>query len=364
MNNYKLFNDIEIKIKITPNVSNNPYEFYEIAEITIDNKKSNNLAFNERITKIRDSLNKSMQKDKFHKKWKIFYLFKEFLQLLNEEIELNFNYYRGQSHSWPSLPGILRGNTNGELVKNFEQEYKRISYNYPKELKYIEYSSKNRIERSENLSILQHYGMKTSLLDITKNPFIALLFMVSETSKNRMEKPCIEFYEIDEEVHHEKHLFIRVSKDSNNKRIEAQKGAFLNFDHLISLKSDEIVPINRIRLTLDLDATNVIKNLKNDIDKLKQLIDELKNKDKEIEVFQGEIDKIENYLSEVETKVNSVEKEDFLSNCYENIRVEILKKLTEYYYYEDQLYPDLDKQIEFIQSKYNDESKKRFISNM
>ena len=126
MNNYKLFNDIEIKIKITPNVSNNPYEFYEIAEITIDDKKSNNLAFNERITKIRDSLNKSMQKDKFHKKWKIFYLFKEFLQLLNEEIELNFNYYRGQSHSWPSLPGILRGNTNGELVKNFEQEYKRI----------------------------------------------------------------------------------------------------------------------------------------------------------------------------------------------------------------------------------------------
>ncbi|MGC9600183.1 hypothetical protein ACO2E3_06035 [Staphylococcus epidermidis] len=68
MNNYKLFNDIEIKIKITPNVSNNPYEFYEIAEITIDDKKSNNLAFNERITKIRDSLNKSMQKDKFHKK--------------------------------------------------------------------------------------------------------------------------------------------------------------------------------------------------------------------------------------------------------------------------------------------------------
>lgn len=39
MNNYKLFNDIEIKIKITPNVSNNPYEFYEIAEITIDDKK-------------------------------------------------------------------------------------------------------------------------------------------------------------------------------------------------------------------------------------------------------------------------------------------------------------------------------------
>ena len=59
-----------------------------------------------------------------------------------------------------------------------------------------------------------------------------------------------------------------------------------------------------------------------------------------------------------------MEKEDFLSNFYENIRVEILKKLTEYYYYEDQLYPDLDKQIEFIQSKYNDESKKRFISNM
>lgn len=362
MNNYKLFNDIEITIKITPNVSNNPYEFYEIEDISIDDKKSNDLAFNKRITKICDSLRKSMQKDKFHKKWKIFYLLKELLQLFNEEIELNFNYYRGQSQSWLSLPGILRENTNGELVKNFEQEYKRIAYNYPKELKYIEYSPENRIERSENLSILQHYGMKTSLLDITKNPFIALLFMVSETSKNSMEKPCIEFYDIDEEVHHEKHLFIRVSKDSNNKRIEAQKGAFLNFDHLISLKSDEIVPINRIRLTLDLDTTNVIKNLKNDIDKLKQLIDELKKDDKEIE--DSDIDEIEKYLSEVESKVNSVEKKDFLSNCYENLRVEILKKLTEYYYYEDQLYPDLDKQIEFIQSKYNDESKKRFISNM
>lgn len=361
MSNYKLFNDVEIVIKILPNVSNNPYEFYEISDIHIDVSLSSDQVYNEHITDICKALKLKMNQDKHHKTWKIFYLIKEFIQQLDGKLGLDFNYYRGQSNCWPSLPGILRENTNAELVKNFEQEYKRIAYNYPKELKYIEYNSEKRIERSENLSILQHYGMKTSLLDITKNPFIALLFMVSENHKGNLEQPCLEFYEIDEELHHEKHLFIRVSKDTNNKRIEAQKGAFLNFDHINSLKSNEIVPVNRINLKIDIDISEVTKVLEKDVCQLKQLVDEVKQDKNE---NNDNVHEIEEYIIEVENKKNIVTSKNFLSNCYENLRVEILTKLAEYYYYEDQLYPDLDKQIEFIQSKYNDESKKRFVSNM
>ena len=36
----------------------------------------------------------------------------------------------------------------------------------------------------------------------------------------------------------------------------------------------------------------------------------------------------------------------------------MLTKLKEYHYFENQLYPDLDKQIAYILSKYNDQSSK------
>ncbi|HDF4888344.1 TPA: FRG domain-containing protein, partial [Staphylococcus aureus] len=151
-----------------------------------------------------------------------------------------FNYFRGQRSNWKVLPGLLRDSTNKEYINHFEQEYKRLAYNYPEELSYLPYDKNNRLERANYLSILQHYGMQTSLLDITKNPFIALLFMVSEENKNKINKPSFILYEIDENIHHESHLFIRVIKDANNKRIEAQRGAFLCYDYLYSLNITDI----------------------------------------------------------------------------------------------------------------------------
>lgn len=82
--------------------------------------------------------------------------------------EFNFNYFRGQRSNWKVLPGLLRDSTNKEYINHFEQEYKRLAYNYPEELSYLPYDKNNRLERANYLSILQHYGMQTSLLDITK----------------------------------------------------------------------------------------------------------------------------------------------------------------------------------------------------
>ena len=161
--------------------------------------------------------------------WSIFYLLKELIT----ELKLNkFNYFRGQRENWDTIPGVFRKKQNRDgydLYSKFEQVYKNIAQEFPEELEYISLDqNKENDIRTNQLAILQHYGLPTSLLDITENPYIAMLFMLSEETP--IFDPQLEAYAID--VDSETSIVSFVNKYRKNKRIKAQKGAFLNYERL------------------------------------------------------------------------------------------------------------------------------------
>ena len=372
INKISLYNDIKIKIIVIPNDLSNDQEdskrLYKIDNIEVDFEKSENEDLNTKIKSICNNLKVTL-KNKSSYSWQIFYFIKELFQLIDSlkegEKGNNFNYYRGQSSDWDALPGILRPYTNQEYVTNFEQEYKKLAYNYPNELSYLPYTKENRLERTNYLSILQHYGMQTSLLDITKNPYIALLFMVSVENKYQLNKPTFFMYEINEDIHHDSHLFVRVIKDVNNKRIEAQKGAFLGYDYLYSLNLTSIKKINRIILEINVDEEYYKKKLENDLDALSHMEHEYKNEVKEDNKLSEAIEYTRNFINNILKQISCEEKiQEKKDECYEQMREEILNKLREYHYFENQLYPDLDKQIQYVLSRYKDKTQKMYISDL
>ncbi len=85
-----------------------------------------------------------------------------------------------------------------------------------------------------NTAILQHFKvLPTSLIDITENPFVALQFM---SCFKKMWEPQLEIYKIDSNsngtIDDPHSLVTFVHKTIKNKRIKAQRGAFLRTDSL------------------------------------------------------------------------------------------------------------------------------------
>ncbi|MGF7440649.1 FRG domain-containing protein, partial [Enterococcus faecalis] len=101
-------------------------------------------------------------------------------------------------------------NTSATFIDEFEKIYKRISIEFPNEIEYTEYETNpdSLKKRAKQLAMLQHYGLRTSLLDLTRNPYIALLFMVSDSSKTDFSSGVIEAYQIDEDKHNQNNIFI------------------------------------------------------------------------------------------------------------------------------------------------------------
>lgn len=168
--------------------------------------------------------------------WSVFFLIKECIQILSTG-NYNFNYYRGQREGkWETIPSAFRNITNDDgyyYYSEFENIYKDIYKKFPEKIDYIEFpknKSSNKYndiirKRGQQLSLLQHYELYTPLLDITSNPYIALLFMTN----GELNEPQLEFYDISQNP-----LFMEPVKNQLNNRILAQKGAFLNYEMLLS----------------------------------------------------------------------------------------------------------------------------------
>lgn len=82
-------------------------------------------------------------------------------------------FYRGHSRiNYLLLPSIMRKDTKTgkyELLKKEKQLYNEIQYRCSREFE-------NCATHLEKLTIMQHYGIPTRLLDVTTNPLVALYF--------------------------------------------------------------------------------------------------------------------------------------------------------------------------------------------
>lgn len=364
------FDIINFKIKIRVNDPGKGSNVsYQLKNVQIDSSKyGGNKKLLEKIESGIDGLNSKIAayKKNQKKEWNIFYLYKDIFQILSDE----FNYYRGQATNWPMLPGVLRNNIAESFINDFEITYQDIMYKYPDIINYVPpvIDADKIILREQELAHLQHYGFQSSLIDITENPYISLLFMVSETSSAEFGNGVIDAFSIDLDAHKPNNLFSRVKLLESNKRIIAQKGAFLNFEKVVlNNLPTKIVKIPLVRITLDYDFPKLdsnkaaLKKLRKKSEKLfreieKIDIDKLSSEDrdkiKQLNKKYIKASKTRRELSELNYETNQLEK--FYSKIFLNsIRGQINNKLEEFHYVENDLFPDFYKYISYIKSKYD-----------
>lgn len=276
--------------------------------------------------------------------WQLFYLYKELLQRFTSN-EFGFNYFRGQSVNKPLLPGIMRGELDKSYINNFERIYRKLAYEFPEKINYTEFNGADCITNREyDLSLLQHYGLKTALLDITKNPYIAMLFMIKENIREYTE-PTLYLFNINELLEKDETLFTEVRKNKTNERILAQKGAFLNYEKTL-LKNNNYEKIPYIKIILRFDDAVYEKLLENEIkvyENLKKYSKEHGHKD-----FESFVD---HDLSELNKQLDSIEEYKVVS--LKNILEDLENKLKEYCYIKEDMFPDFENRIRYLSNKYN-----------
>ena len=340
-----------IVIKYIPNISaalsgNRNYNI--TSEKLVESNDEENKAKIEELVK---RCNNLITREKNISHWQVFYLYKELLQTLTGD-ELNFNYFRGQSDKNDLLPGALRYSKNSDYIRDFEGLYLRLSYEFPDIINYVSMSESNIAERETNLSVLQHYGLKTALLDITKNPYIAMLFMLRENI-DEYRSPTLYLFKINDQEFDNPTLFSEVRKSHTNERIIAQKGAFLNFEKV--QKNELLKAIPYVKIILEFDEFKyqealIFENSANIMRKYNLIKNNeigsgegLKNIKESKDYYEKNINKILELFDSVETT-----KED----CLEYINNELAQKLKEYYYLKEDMFPDFENRIRYLSNKY------------
>jgi len=110
---------------------------YVIDGISFDDSKCENEEVSARVRKVIEELNHGIAVGKSKKYyWNVFYVYKELFQKLvdqegysrseNDNHEVLFNYFRGQTVSYKMVPGIFRKNVKPEYVLTFDKIYREL----------------------------------------------------------------------------------------------------------------------------------------------------------------------------------------------------------------------------------------------
>ncbi len=317
-------------------IINNRDRVYVISSLRTDSEE-------QKINKFINDCNKRLQSrieesNPYSNKWQIFYLYKELFQFFSNE----YNYFRGQPHDYPLLPGILRESGksfDSKYRTDFENVYKELSNEFPEKIEYVNLgkNESNLSKRAYQLSLLQHYGLITSLLDVTQNPYIALLFMLSGDYQ-KYQEPAFYLFSIDDK---EKSLFEQVKKNKANERIIAQKGAFLNFDKINLNEKNNLRKIPMIKIVLKFDN---------------KAYEKIVQKDKDVISTINNFEEGGEYIEMTKQREEDIEKKKV--RCIQNIKRELTDKLEEYFYFEEDLFPDFENRVQYLMRKYKSDKRK------
>lgn len=345
------FNETIIRIKYIKNLTDSSERAYKIRSLSLDNRLNDNKS--EEIEKFVDLCNEKLQQQETSIAWQLFYLYKELFQQFIDEGQQGCNYFRGQSDNHDLVPGILRNRVSNSYREEFEQLYLKIAHEFPEKISYFRLNDvKNLEEREYQLSLLQHYGLKTSLLDITSNPYIAMLFMLSGKF-DEYKEPTLYLFKINEETHRQKHLFTEVKKSELNERIIAQKGAFLNFDKIFENRDFDREKISVIRIVLHFDEEAYTEDIEIELERLSQML-QTKSEEKVND------SQILEYQKSLQNESTNIDKSKV--DCLKAIKKELSQKLREYYYFEEELFPDFEKRIQYLSNMYESTQPKKKVS--
>ena len=353
--------------------------------------------------------------------WTIFYTLKELISIFDgrrtktENIVLNnsnsdfivsrfkYNYFRGYSNNkHDAIPAVFRNRTyhgeknSDQFYSKFEGLYQKIAREYPEELEYD--SSIGSSKRNDAFSRLQHYGFGTCLLDMSRNPYTALLFMIDGED---FHTPKFELFEIEEEKHRDNNIVYLPEKFQKKKRLIAQNGAFLHYEKLYSLlekkekeeeKEEEkegekegekeedadltteyvkdklkklekkVERINRITVVIEVSKKSDSEFLKNDIQNIIKAARNLEY-DKERDANENEyIDNLERCFENLKNKINLVDKTLQGTDQYTLLKNYLKAKLDEYGHSKRSLFPDFQNYVSYENGRYKrpEEKKSQF----
>lgn len=389
--NTQIYDDTDITIKLGATNSidyqneDSKYGPFCYKIVSLDSEgadKEINSFVSELNTKLKKSGTNAGYSDKGNH-WSIFYLLKELISKLEQ---CKYNFFRGQTESWPTIPALFRrkvkkGNKDKIFYYElFEQLYKQVSQEYPDRIKYYSIND-NLDDRADQLAKLQHYELPTSLLDITDSPFVALLFLTN-AGNGVINKPKFEAFKMSIEEHSNSSLLTFVRKGQDNQRIRAQHGAFINYDKLrdythftkdeVKIK-DDFLKIPRISITIEFTKEETQKLLKNEEEAIskvneegyffsKEDIEKVIKGEKELkDIMEGIIlDSLTPTKKYSKANIKAVEEslkaQDFEEKYYKVIQEELSRKLEEYGYFLHALFPDFGDYLGYLSKNFEDES--------
>lgn len=417
------FKTIEVTVPITPLTSSEKIvataaddnfgrrNSVKFGNVHIDAETSSgSLKYFPRVEKIVEEINRRLHdiNGPYVDSWAPFYFIKEFVQQLKQNApELDF-YYRGQSNDWQLLPSAMRSDLDKSYRTKFDDEYHKISLEY-EDIKYVpipvdsDFKLEDAESRARNIAYMQHFGMPTPFADITTNEFVAMFFMIDKDGKyyrgrtlhsTKFVRPSFDILFCPNGIKWDRTLIEFAPKNSQNVRMSAQSGSFLNFEKAISKTS--IAPLQRVRITFSYSIKTHIDEYEslnsfiseNDIDP--EFIDDLKDMSDETQAkylkeLQDELLKARRERFKIRNELNSriinddikedelnferqnmyelVEKGDRISSLLRvinNAQKDVLdyfmestqSKLNEFGYGEKDVFPDLKHKLESLSTLY------------